>query len=333
MTSIKSILKSALARVGRPAIWPLHERIVDLVSRLEQQRALLDTRADDLARRIDQSHQRLDQIEDLLESIAGATVQREKHREELAFWRWLINTPEGRASVGGSFAGTFGRWQRERLRELGLALNLLDNPAGPALDPAFDGFVRLPDLDMARLDHAVDQWCAQQSALEIGGGPYPALAAAPRWQRAVAVDPIARAYTEESLAPPGCEHIVWLEAPGERVPLPTASVDLAILENALDHVTDPHAVLAEIRRLLRPTGRLWLLVDLSTHRDPMHPHPFDEARVRKVLHEAGFAPVVDRVSAHHSHPKAFGEYRGLLRPIPADPPRTPQPDARARSDV
>jgi ubiquinone/menaquinone biosynthesis C-methylase UbiE len=107
--------------------------------------------------------------------------------------------------------------------------------------------------------------------------------------------------------------IVYIEASGERTPLPSSSADLVIIENALDHVSDPAAVLTEIRRLLRPGGLLWLLVDLSEYSDRMHPHPFSESRARELLLRAGFQPLHQRTSDHKSHPQAYGEYRGLWR--------------------
>jgi len=248
--------------------------------------------------RIDVLDQRLDRLTELTESLAGAAADRQKHREELAYWRWLIKTDEGRASLFAPFDTAFGGWQRDRLRELAKALNLAAEPA--------------------TLDAALDAWCARQSVVEIGAGPYPAVAAAPLWRRAVAIDPLAKGYADEGLLPPAASHITYIEAPGERVPLPAAFADLIIIENALDHVSSPQAVLAEIVRLLRPGGLLWLLVDLSTYSDHMHPHPFDEQRVRSLLRQAGFDVVTDRVSDHKSHPKAYGEYRGLLRkPDPA----------------
>jgi ubiquinone/menaquinone biosynthesis C-methylase UbiE len=134
------------------------------------------------------------------------------------------------------------------------------------------------------------------------------------------VDPIAKGYVEEGLVPPAAEHITYLESPGERIPLPAGSADLVIIENALDHVGDPVAVLAEIRRLLAPQGMLWLLVDLSNYSDSMHPHPFNEERLRALLAGAHFEAVTERVSDHKSHPKAYGEYRGLLRKNPAPTP-------------
>ncbi|TWD84789.1 ubiquinone/menaquinone biosynthesis C-methylase UbiE [Kribbella amoyensis] len=46
-----------------------------------------------------------------------------------------------------------------------------------------------------------------------------------------------------------------LDAPAEHIPLPTASVDAVLCTVVLCSVTDPEAVLAEVRRVLRPGGR------------------------------------------------------------------------------
>ncbi len=50
----------------------------------------------------------------------------------------------------------------------------------------------------------------------------------------------------------------------ERVPLPDASVDLAILSQALHHARRPQQAVAEAFRILRPGGQL-LLLDLREH--------------------------------------------------------------------
>src|SRR3954462_7532911 len=99
----KTWLKRLGARALRPAIEPYaragHER------------------ADALERR-------LARAEELLEGAAGTTVDREKHREERAYWRWLIKSEAGRKSLYAPFEVAFGAWQRERVRELGAALGL-----------------------------------------------------------------------------------------------------------------------------------------------------------------------------------------------------------------
>lgn len=50
----------------------------------------------------------------------------------------------------------------------------------------------------------------------------------------------------------------------EQVPLPDASVDLAILSQALHHAQHPQAAVAEAFRILRPGGQL-LVLDLKEH--------------------------------------------------------------------
>lgn len=46
---------------------------------------------------------------------------------------------------------------------------------------------------------------------------------------------------------------------GEALPFPDEAFNLAILDNVLEHVDDRHATLAEIRRVLRPDGVLYLV--------------------------------------------------------------------------
>lgn len=318
---LKVLAKRTIARLLRPAVWPLVERLERIegeVSRTREATAHITGSLDEQARLAATHHEsferRVGQIEDLLERVAGWTVQREKHGQELAFWRWLATTPEGQASVGGSYQRTFGRWQRDRLRELGRALDLLGEAGdGARLDPAYTGVLSGTPEELARLDAAVDQWCRLQRVVEIGGGPFPAIAAAAGWRSAIAIDPIARRYVEEGLTPASAAGVVFVESPGERTPLASGSADLVIIENALDHVSDPEAVLAEIARLVRDEGLLWVLVDLSKYSDAMHPHPFSEEKIRGLLARHGFEVVADRVSAHKSHPEAYGEYRGLVR--------------------
>lgn len=50
-----------------------------------------------------------------------------------------------------------------------------------------------------------------------------------------------------------------IDAPAERLPLPDASVDTVVCTLVLCTVPDPAAALAEIKRVLRPDGRLLLL--------------------------------------------------------------------------
>lgn len=306
---IKSAIKRLIQRAVRPGIWPVIERVDHIETRMNNQAVRLqaiNVRTDTWTKTIDELPGRLGRLEDALERIGAMRLARDKHNEELAYWRWLIKTEQGKASLYAPFEVAFRRWQRDRLRDLAKALKLPQQ----AEEPKVNG--NGVPIDKS-FDKALDEWCAKQSVIEIGAGPYPAIAAAPVWRRAVAIDPLAKSYAEEGLLPAAASHITYIEAPGEHIPLPPAFADLIIMENALDHVSDPAAVLEEVRRLLREGGLLWLLVDLSTHTDHMHPHGFDEDSIRKLLAHAGLEVTYDRISSHKSHPKAYGEFRALIR--------------------
>ncbi|MFN7022445.1 MAG: class I SAM-dependent methyltransferase, partial [Phycisphaerales bacterium] len=232
---------------------------------------------------------RLDEIERVLE------IQREdrlKYESELAYWRYLVKNGGSQRDFGNPFEVVFGTWQRNRLLKLADYLGVAHEGA--------DG---------------IDAWCASRSAIEIGAGPYPAIGAARGgWKRAIAVDPIARGYVEEGLVPACCEHIVYIEAKGEEIPLPSAYADIIVNENCLDHVTTPLAVVKEMSRLLKPGGLLWFFVDLSNHVDQMHPHAMNEEKVRRLLVEqGGFAILREEISSHKAHPQAYGGFRALLQ--------------------
>lgn len=226
-----------------------------------------------------------------------------KYLDELTFWNNFVKH-DAQKTMNVPFEQVYGGWQRDRMNELREFLGLADQAA-------------------------FNDWCLARSAVEIGAGPYPSIATA-RWKRAVAIDPLADGYTAEGLLPKDCfcDHVVYLASPGEAIPLPTGFADIAVIENCLDHVDEPRAVVREIRRLLKPGGLLWLLVDLMDYKDHMHPNPFNEARLRDMLASEGFAVVRDRVSDHKSHPQAYGEYRGLLATVPAPVASTPRISAR-----
>ncbi|MDX9911274.1 MAG: methyltransferase domain-containing protein [Phycisphaerales bacterium] len=212
-----------------------------------------------------------------------------KYRQELSYWVQVVKRTHEVPNFPGEFEATYGGWQRGRIEELRQFLGLGGQ-------------------------EELNAWCAERTVVEIGPGPYPSIATRV-WKRAVAVDPLADGYVREDLLPKRChcDRVTFLAAPGEMVPLPTAYADLVVIENALDHVDEPGKVVAEVARLLRPGGLLWLLVDLMDYSDEMHPNPFNEETIRGLLGEHGFEVARDRVSEHKSHPQAYGEYRGLLR--------------------
>jgi SAM-dependent methyltransferase len=93
---------------------------------------------------------------------------------------------------------------------------------------------------------------------------------------------------------------------GEALDFPDDAFAVVSIENTLDHVQDPAAVLAEARRVLEPGGRLILTVDtFSTLGEARfrlvearrmsdsilvraHPHRFSAVRLVRLVHGAGF---------------------------------------------
>jgi SAM-dependent methyltransferase len=66
----------------------------------------------------------------------------------------------------------------------------------------------------------------------------------------------------------------------EALPLPDDAVDVAVATQVLEYVPDVHKALAEIRRVLRPGGRLLVL---DTDWDSIVWHSSDPERMRAVL--------------------------------------------------
>jgi SAM-dependent methyltransferase len=93
---------------------------------------------------------------------------------------------------------------------------------------------------------------------------------------------------------------------GERIDFPDDSFAFVSIENTLDHVQDPTAVMREARRVLEPGGRLLLTVDTFSRlatikyrliarrrlRDSIlvraHPHRFSSDDVQRLVVDAGF---------------------------------------------
>lgn len=94
--------------------------------------------------------------------------------------------------------------------------------------------------------------------LEVGPGNGPTFAYLPSTVRTVhAVEPNPHFHRRlrRAAAAQGLDLVVHA-TPGEAIDLPDDSVDAAIVSWVLCTVADPDAVLAEVRRVLRPGGRL-----------------------------------------------------------------------------
>lgn len=137
------------------------------------------------------------------------------------------------------------------------------------------------------------------------GEGYLAIEAA-RWaKRVVAVDRSAEVLTRarDLARRRRVKNITWKRGELERLPLPDASVDIALLSQALHHAGDPFQALSEASRVLRPGGRV-LVLDLRRHQETWVPQKlgdrwlgFRDDDLRELIERAGFGSVEVRVGA------------------------------------
>jgi SAM-dependent methyltransferase len=153
------------------------------------------------------------------------------------------------------------------------------------------------------------------TVLEVGSGPVGIVSSFSGRVR-IAVDPLNAYYGADpilsAMRAPDVEYRTGL---GENIPCQTASCDLVIIENCIDHVQDIHGVGKELNRVLRPGGVLYLNVNCRTaagyyvHRamsrlriDTGHPHTFTPDRAVAFVRRYGFEPLdSESASAWKAH--------------------------------
>jgi SAM-dependent methyltransferase len=98
-------------------------------------------------------------------------------------------------------------------------------------------------------------------------------------------------------------NVVWKKGELEKLPLGDASVDVAMLSQALHHAVDPARAVAEAARVTVPGGRV-LVLDLRAHREEWvraklgdRHRGFDDDELRRMLMAAGLEQVRAGVGA------------------------------------
>lgn len=189
---------------------------------------------------------------------------------------------------------------------------------------AADEVSRLLDL------HAHDAW--RQRVLHVGpagAGEVNYLHASDRY----AAEPLACRLDARGLL--HRDGVRWVAAMGEHLPFPDGFFSAVLLPNVIDHVADPVCVLAEVRRCLMPTGRLWLSCHVSSalvnplfrslHRLRLgyfagHLWFYSAAGLDRLCARAGFRPVWSRretLDAWESHAQRPLRHRAKHRLLSA----------------
>lgn len=132
---------------------------------------------------------------------------------------------------------------------------------------------------------------------------------ASRWaSKVIAVDRskavLARA--RELAARRNVSNVAWKKGELEKLPLADASVDVALMSQALHHAADPSRALGEAARVLVAGGRL-LILDLREHSEAWVTDRlgdrwpgFSDAALRRMLGDAGFEQIKVTVGARRT---------------------------------
>jgi ubiquinone/menaquinone biosynthesis C-methylase UbiE len=112
------------------------------------------------------------------------------------------------------------------------------------------------------------------------------------------MDPLLHKFDE---APSPESRTSYAAAVGEMIPVRDSAADLVVCINVLDHVMDAHEILREIRRVLKPGGKLILevhtfpgiLAPLMFFDGP-HTHHWTRAGISRMVHETGYRILATR---------------------------------------
>jgi ubiquinone/menaquinone biosynthesis C-methylase UbiE len=176
---------------------------------------------------------------------------------------------------------------------------------------------RLHPAEWARYEFAAARGAGKRVLdCACGAGYGAALIAARGALRVVGVDvdPAAVEWARGHFAVGAVE---FLHADGARLPLPDASVELAISFETVEHVEEPRRFLAELARVLAPGGELVVSTPLTFGEarlkpaNPFHRREYDDVEFEALVAER-FA-VVERLGQHSAAARRFAE----LKTVPA----------------
>ena len=172
-----------------------------------------------------------------------------------------------------------------------------------------DGRQLVPGRSWAAWSRALGLLLPPLRVADLGCGEGYLTIEAARWaSRVVAVDR-SEAVLERARALGRRRHVtnvVWNRGELERLPIKDASVDVALLSQALHHAADPARAVAEAARITTPGGRV-LILDLRQHQEEWvrsklgdRSLGFRDEQLRRLLTAAGLKEVKTGVGSRKS---------------------------------
>jgi ArsR family transcriptional regulator len=122
-------------------------------------------------------------------------------------------------------------------------------------------------------------------------------------------------------------NVVWKRGELEKLPIKDATVDVALLSQALHHAANPARAVAEASRITIPGGRV-LILDLREHREEWvkaklgdRALGFNEGQLTRMLADAGLADVRVGIGARKAGDPFAVLIAAASKPSAAAPPR------------
>lgn len=167
----------------------------------------------------------------------------------------------------------------------------------------------------------------RRSLVDIGSGWGAVSAQLGAWGEVLAVEPSAVARQEASR-----RGVNAVEGRAERLPLPDASMDIAIASDVIEHVEDDEGAVREMTRVLRPGGTALITVPaypwlMGAHDRALgHHRRYTRTSLLAVIRAAGLLPARTTHFNTFLFPLALPvRLLGRRRATAADAPRAPGP--------
>jgi ArsR family transcriptional regulator len=227
-----------------------------------------------------------------------------------------------------------------RLQEvLRLRRENFDQHAGP---DTRDGRQLVPGRSWAAWARALAHLLPPVDVVDIGCGEGYLTIEVARWaKRVIAVDRSttvlnrAKALAARRRAP----NILFKRGELEKLPLESASVDVALLSQALHHAADPAQALGEAVRVLRPGGKL-LVLDLRAHEEAWVREKlgdrhlgFSDEQLEQLLAAAGLVDIKVTVGSRRSGDPFTVLVASAARPGRSGRPAVHRPERDPGTDI